>query len=197
MTLEFGVASAGSRSGRAKRAARSRATPSIDQASGRLPSTEMSKMTSGTIPSASVSRSPTAGSMSSSRIMRPSWSSLKCSSRDEQSMPFEITPRIVRRRSRSPPGSTAPTGASGTWLPTSKFIAPQTISSGPSPASTDDQANAVGALDGADLVDSRDDHVLEALAHALDALDDEAQVVEGRRAARRRSRAGRRTPAAR
>ena len=81
-------------------------------------------------------------------------------------------------RSRSSPGSTAPTGANGTRSPTEKLEAPQTISSGSPPASTTTTADAVGPLNGGDLGDPGDDDVSEPLPHPLDLLDHQAQVVE-------------------
>ena len=79
----------------------------------------------------------------------PSWSSDSRSSRPEQSIPFETTPFILRWPMAKPPGSTAPTGARGTRSPTAKFCAPQTTSTGPSPAVDHHPADPVGALDGA------------------------------------------------
>ena len=67
---------------------------------------------------------------------RPAASSDNPSSLPEQSIPSEVTPRILRRPISIPPGSTVPTGASGTRSPSLKFQAPQTISSSPPPAST-------------------------------------------------------------
>ncbi len=110
--------------------------PTIDQASGRLPSTVMSKTTSGSRPSASISGVPGSPGASSPRTSRPAWSSERPSSLPEQSMPLETTPRSLRRPISKPPGRMAPTGASGTRSPTSKLLAPQTISSGSAPAST-------------------------------------------------------------
>ena len=60
------------------------------------------------------------------------------------------------------------------------FIAPQTISSGPVPGVDDDQTHTVRALDRANLVNARHDHVLESLADVLDTLDDQSEVVEDR-----------------
>ena len=107
----------------------------MHHASGRFPSTVTSKMTSGSRRSTSMSRSPGAAAVCV-RINNPAWSSPRPSSRPEQSIPFEVTPRIFRFAISKPPGSTAPTGASGTRSPSSKLVAPQTISSGPPPAST-------------------------------------------------------------
>ena len=39
------------------------------------------------------------------------------------------------------------------------------------------QADSVGAFNRTNLVDSRHDHVLETLAHELDAVDDQSEVV--------------------
>ena len=71
VALAFGFAIFGLRSVRFNLVARSRATPSTDQASGRFPSTVMSKTTSAVIESASMSFTPTTGVIISSRIMRP------------------------------------------------------------------------------------------------------------------------------
>ena len=131
-----GEAISGERSPTPQRVARSRATPAIDQASGRFPSMEISSTTSALMPRASVSFLPMTGVMRSSSNSSPSWSSLRRSSRAEQSMPLETTPRILRSAITNPPGSTAPTGASGTWLPRAKLVAPQTMSRGPLPVST-------------------------------------------------------------
>ncbi len=78
---------------------------------------------------------PGAASVSSSRM--PTCSSESPSSRAEQSMPFEIAPRIFRFSSLSPPGSVLPAGANGYFLPAVTFGAPHTTSSSsPVPAST-------------------------------------------------------------
>ena len=79
----------------------------------------------------------------------------------------------------APPGRIAPTGANGTRSPTAKFQAPQTTSSGSAPASTSHEADLVGAGYRVDGGHARHEHVVEALAHDLDRVDDEAQVVEG------------------
>jgi len=42
----------------------------------------------------------------------------------------------------------------------------------------DDESHSVSALNGANLVDPSDDHVFKPLAHALDAFDDQTEVVE-------------------
>ena len=52
-------------------------------------------------------------------------------------MPSEVSPRIFDFLILSPPGSSAPTSASGTFIPAFTFGAPHTTLSGaPSPAST-------------------------------------------------------------
>ena len=67
----------------------------------------------------------------------PDASSASPSSRAEHSMPSESTPRIVARRIVMPPGSVAPSRASGASMPAAALGAPQTIVSGaPPPAST-------------------------------------------------------------
>ena len=67
----------------------------------------------------------------------PSWSSPSPSSREEQSIPFDQTPAILRRPISMPLGITVPMVASGTRSPACMLKAPQPISSGsPSPAST-------------------------------------------------------------
>ena len=122
--------------GRPSRAARSRAMPAMDHASGRLPSTVMSKTVSGSSPSASTSGVPGSPSAPSPRIRRPAASSERPSSWPEHSIPSDPTPRSLRRMISRPPGKIAPTGASGTRSPTAKLCAPHTISSGAAPAST-------------------------------------------------------------
>ena len=135
--LARGNGGSGAVNSRPRRAARSRATPTMLQASGRLPSTARSKTTSCTSPSASISGVPGSPGASSPRISRPAASSERPSSVPEQSMPLETTPFILRWPISKPPGRMAPTGASGTRSPTSKLWAPQTISTGsPVPAST-------------------------------------------------------------
>ena len=57
------------------------------------------------------------------------------------------------------------------------FIAPQTISNG---RVNDDQADPVRVFDRANLIDTRDDHLLESLAHVIHTLDDQSEVVEDR-----------------
>ena len=162
-------------------------SPAIDQASGRLPSTVMSKTTSGSIPSASTSGHARAAIPSTSvEDHQPAPSVVESpSSRPEHSIPFETTPRIVRRAISMPPGSRVPTRASGTRSPSAKLKAPQTISRLRRPVD-DHPADPVGPLDRpATSSHPGDDDVAEALAHALDALDHEAEVVEGRDEARR------------
>ena len=76
--------------------------------------------------------------------------------------------------------------------PSWKFQAPHTTSTGSPPASTVDPPDAVRPGDGADLEDACQHDVTEALPDAHDLLDDEAEVVEGRRQRRRgRPRRGR------
>ena len=113
-TAELGDASFGSLRGRLSRVERSRATPSTDHASGRLPSTEISKITSAMIASASTSRSPTRGPIKVVKdhetLMvvahaRSHAASRACRSRSRHAW--------SARRSPCHPGRTAPTGASG------------------------------------------------------------------------------------
>ena len=178
--LGSGAGGSGISNGRCNRLARSRAIPAMLQASGRLPSTVMSNTTSRSRPSASSSGVPGSPGISASRISSPSESSLRPSSVPEQSMPLDVTPRIVTRVIGSSAfGRSVPTGARGTRSPTSKFRAPHTISSGSRAGIDDDQADPVGALDGPDLEHSAHHDVAEALADVLDALDDQPQIVEG------------------
>ena len=88
-----------------------------------------------------VGRSPSAamigvpgwpGSLSP-RINRPAASSARPSFLPGHSMPLEATPRSLRWLISKPPGRMAPTGANGTRSPTSKLVAPHTISSGSAP----------------------------------------------------------------
>ena len=73
----------------------------------------------------------------------------------------------------------APTGASGTRSPTSKLVAPHTISSGSAPPPSTMVRRILSApLIGADLEHPADHHVVQPLADVLDRLDDEAEVVQ-------------------
>ena len=135
--------------GSPRRAARSRATPAMHQASGRLASMARSKTTSGSIPSASTAARPGVARSTASRTDDPVVVVGQASSGPEQSMPFETTPFILRRPISKPPGSTAPTGASGTRSPTAKFQAPHTICSGLAAGVDGHQPDLVGAGDGA------------------------------------------------
>ena len=67
---------------------------------------------------------------SAGRIIRPSWSSPSPSSLAEQFMPRLSTPRSFAFLMVIPLGSVAPTSATGTLSPASKFCAPHTIWSG-------------------------------------------------------------------
>jgi len=57
----------------------------------------------------------------------PSWFSLMPSSRVEQSMPIDTTPRSLLFLMRKSPGSTAPIVAQATLIPARTLGAPQTI----------------------------------------------------------------------
>ena len=131
-----GAGGSGSANGRPSRAARSRAIPAMHQASGRLPSTVMSKTVSACRPRASIRGVPGGALTSAPRTRSPAPSSERPSSFPEHNIPLETTPRILRRPISMPFGSTVSTGAKGTRSPTSKLNAPHTISTGPAPAST-------------------------------------------------------------
>ncbi|MDT4821852.1 hypothetical protein FQZ97_550410 [compost metagenome] len=79
---------------------------------------------------------------SASSSSRPPWSSLSFSSRAEHSMPWLSTPRSLPSLMRkglpsSPGGSSAPTRAHGTLMPTRALGAPHTMfSKAPCPTST-------------------------------------------------------------
>ena len=93
-------------------------------------------MTSGSTPSAAANGRPGLTDSDGVRIMRPPASVPSRSSMGEHSMPLDSTPFILRRPISKSPGSTAPTGASGTRSPTSKFQAPHTIWMGSPPVWT-------------------------------------------------------------
>ena len=132
LAWRLGVASVGGRSSRPRRVARSRATPSTDHASGRFPSTVMSKTTSGVIDKRLEQCSHRrCGSMISSSTMSPPWSSPSPNSRAEHSMPLDVTPRICRRAISNPPVGRRRPARAARGRRRSKFIAPQTISNGP------------------------------------------------------------------
>ena len=67
---------------------------------------------------------PGVAAVVSSRIPSCSWPSP--SSRAEQSIPRDVSPRIVRSSIVSPPGSVAPTRAKGYLRPAVTFGAPHT-----------------------------------------------------------------------
>ena len=132
MALATGAAGGG-RSAAPVMAARSRAMPSIERQSPRLGVSLSVRYTSSSCRTSRTSR-PTGAS--SSRTRRPSWSCDKPSSRAEQSIPLDSTPRSFAFRISSP-GSFAPTSAQGTRCPSATFGAPHTIvRSSPVPAST-------------------------------------------------------------
>ncbi len=118
--------SAGGVSLRATIAATSRATPRTDSTSPRFGVTLSVRIVSSRA-SASRSGVPVTSSSGSSRI--PSCSSDRPSSRAEQSMPFDSTPRSFARRITSPEASRAPSRASGVFMPARTLGAPQTTCS--------------------------------------------------------------------
>ena len=88
----------------------------------------------------------------------PSWSSPSPSSADEQSIPFDTTPRILRRPISNAAGHRGadPTGTT----PRSPGVdveraAHRPASGSPSPASTIDAVDLVGALDAVDVSSTR------------------------------------------
>ena len=85
-------------------------------------------------PRARTNDSPGVKSPWISRI--PEWSVPRPSSRGEQSIPSENSPRIFAFLSLKSPGSVAPTGAKGYHAPAFTFGAPHTTWTTPAPAST-------------------------------------------------------------
>src|SRR6267142_2231427 len=85
-------------------AASSRPTPLWHSKSGRFADTSI-RICSSPIGTASRNGVPGGASVLSSRI--PAWSTPRPSSLAEHSIPFDSTPRILRRSSFSPPGSVA------------------------------------------------------------------------------------------
>ena len=169
--------SAGIDHGSPRAAARSRATPAMQRASGRLAEMSRSKTTSGCRSSASTSGTPGAA-RPAGRTSNPSGPAGegRRSSSALQSIPFDHSPRILRREISNPPGRTVPTGARGTRSPTWKFQAPHTIC-GLTVAGVDvDQADALGVRVVADVEDSGQHDVVEALADLLDAFNDQAEA---------------------
>src|SRR5688572_30661244 len=112
----------------------SRATPRIDRQSARL---GVSLSVSSVSSSASASLSGVPGASDSSRTRRPDASSSSPSSFAEHNMPCDKTPRTDDSAIAVPFGSIAPGRASGAYMPTAAFGAPQTTLTGdPLPAST-------------------------------------------------------------
>src|SRR5690606_7074659 len=125
---------AGTDSGAPVRADTSRATPRMDRQSARLGvSFSVNRVSS----RSSASRSGWPGLNASGSSSRPPWSCDRPSSRAEHSRPEDGTPRILATPILIPPGSSAPTRASGTVSPCAALGAPHTICSGsPEPSST-------------------------------------------------------------
>ena len=160
------------------RAARSRAIPAMHQASGRLPSTVMSKTMSGTRPSASVSGVPGLARRLVAQDQQAGPSSERPSSLPEHSMPLEVdAPHLA-------PADLEAAGQHGADRGQRDPVAHREV---------------VGAADDLERVRRRhrprpggscrrlrwrrsrapgDHDVVQALAHLLDRLDHQAQIVE-------------------
>lgn len=125
---------AGAVSGVPVSAATSRATPRMDRQSARLGvSLSVNKVSS----RSSAARISVPGRNAAGSSSRPAWSCDRPSSRAEHSMPEDCTPRILATPIFMPPGSSAPTRASGTVRPAAALGAPHTICSrAPEPSST-------------------------------------------------------------
>ena len=118
-----GTVHSGISNGMSRRAARSRATPATDIASGRLGLISRSHKMSPTSPNSCINGAPV--SRCSGRIMMPSWSEPKPSSAAEQHMPLDISPRISLCEISIPSGMTVPMVANGIRSPTDMLNAPQ------------------------------------------------------------------------
>ncbi len=105
-------------------AATSKAMPRTLKQSARLGVSLISMLASGSA-RYSLRRAPTGALAGSSN--RPDASASTPSSFAEQSMPNDSTPRSVAALIAMPPGSVAPTVATGAASPTRAFGAPQTI----------------------------------------------------------------------
>ena len=103
------------------------AMPHMDRQSGRFGVISQS-ITVSLMPFHSTKSTPTGASFG--RIMMPEWSASSPSSRLEQFMPNESTPRSLPFLIFMSPGSVAPTSAVTVLSPTSKFWAPHTTCSG-------------------------------------------------------------------
>ena len=115
-------------------AAISRATPRCDNKSGRFGKTSRSRRVSA---SDNTSSNGVPGAASVSSVMMPSCSCPRPSSRGEQSIPLDVSPRIFRCSILRPPGMTVPVRANGYLCPATTFGAPHTTSSSvPLPSST-------------------------------------------------------------
>ena len=148
----------------------------------------------GPIPSASTRRAPGVNAAGCSAVVAsppavpargtmrmPSWSSVNPSSRPEHSIPLETTPFILRRLISKPPGEHRPDRGEGDDVAFVEVPGPAHHLDRLAARLDHDPADAIGAGDGADLEHTGQDDVAEALPHVLDLLDDEAEVVEGRR----------------
>src|SRR5690606_13866135 len=93
--------------------------------------------------------SPGFAPLSGSSTRMPVWSSLTPSSRPEQIMPLDACPYVLRAEISNPPGSTPPGRMTATRSPTSKLVAPHTISCGlpvPFASPTSTVQNRIGFL---------------------------------------------------
>ena len=109
----------------------------------------------------------------------PAWSSPSPSSRGEHSMPFDHSPRILRRPISMPLGMTVPTVASGTRSPAAMLNAPHPICrASPSPASTSTSwmRSALGWGRGGQH--PGDDDAVEPLAQHVELLDGQTEVAQ-------------------
>ena len=112
----------------------SRAMPIMDRQSGRLGVISQSSTVS-ELPRYWASGMPTGAS--AGKIQMPSWSLERPSSRAEQFMPMDTTPRSLPFLILTSLGSSAPIMAVTMWSPSLKFCAPHTICRGcgtPSPS---------------------------------------------------------------
>ena len=155
-------------------------SPTMHQASGRLPSTVMSKTMSGSSPSASMSGVPGSPGASSPRTSSPAPSSvmpeLACPSR---ACRWTQTPRILRRPISKPPGQDGADRGQRHPVADREVVRPaDDLERRPAPASTTTRRIRSAPSIGVDLGDAADHDVLEPLADVLDRLDDQAEVVE-------------------
>ena len=177
--LAAGSGGSGSVNGSSRRPARSRAIPEMHQASGRLPSTVMSKTVSTRSPSASMIGVPGLARrlVAQDQQARAVVGETELLARAQHAVGHHAAQRS--RGDLEAPGQDGPDRRQRHPVPHLEVGGAAHDLERLRPAAVDDgEADLVGALDRADLEHPADHHVAQPLADVLDRLDDETEVVQ-------------------